>query len=277
MTSSALRSPQHMKTHNAAYNSDEIQTGGIPSVAPPRPPRQRHGSVSSSVMSGSQYYQPYQPQHYQYENYMSSSPPSSRPSPRSSQPSSPLTFQLPPSALSSTREESMRSGSISYHPNNNLNNYNTQPIQVPQLSPCTSSAASSYRTPQMTPGMNGGGGSGGLVMSMMPPLSLPESFLEDQCDYAEYYSDVGFSNPPLRQPQQRQLSNIQTMPIHLQHHQMDYPMSPGSVRNGHQGGFLPSPHLTPTVSPLSDDFPSLTLGKGRPEKQSRCIQKAKHA
>ncbi|KAG0050823.1 hypothetical protein BGZ83_004408 [Gryganskiella cystojenkinii] len=287
MASSNLRSPQHIKPHitnsnsnggGNAYSSDELPT--ITPNAPQRPPRQRHGSVSTSPsMSGSQYYQHYHQQHlqhqqhqqqqYQYEQYMSSSPPSSRPSPRSSQPSSPMTFQLPPSALSTTREESLRSGSISYHPSTN-GGYNTQPIQVPQLSSSSSSAASSYRTPQMTPGMNGGGGSGGLAMAMMPPLSLPDSFLDDQEDYAEYYSDVGFSGTATRQ--QHQLTNIQTMPILLQHQQlhqsMDYPLSPASNRNGQQGGFLPSPHMTPAVSPLSDDFPSLSLDDSVPARTS---------
>lgn len=268
MSTSGLRSPQHIKTHNVAYSSDEIQNHVLNGI-PQRPPRQRHGSVSSSTMSGSQYYQHYQQQHqqqqqqqYQFDSYLSSSPPSSRPSPRSSQPSSPLTFQLPPSALSSTREESLRSGSISYHPNT----YNTQPIQVPPLSSSSSSAASSYRTPQMTPGLSGGGGSGGLMMSMMSPLTLPESFLEEQSDYAEYYSDVGFSGTPLQQ--QHQLPSIQTTPIHRQQHQsVEYPLSPVSLRNGQQGGFFPSPHSTPTISSLSDDFPSLNLGKEKMKKK----------
>ena len=276
MSTSGLRSPQHIKTHNVAYSSDEIQSHVVNGI-PQRPPRQRHGSVSSPTMSGSQYYQHYQQQHqqqqqqqqqqYQYDSYLSSSPPSSRPSPRSSQPSSPLTFQLPPSALSSTREESLRSGSISYHPNT----YNTQPIQVPQLSSSASSAASSYRTPQMTPGLNGGGGSGGLMMSMMSPLTLPESFLEEQSDYAEYYSDVGFSGTPLHQ--HHQLPSIQTAPILRQQHQsMEYPLSPVSVRNGQQGGFLPSPQSAPTISSLSDDFPSLALGKEEKKEEEKTGQ-----
>ncbi|KAF9550387.1 hypothetical protein EC957_000689 [Mortierella hygrophila] len=95
----------------------------------------------------------------------------------------------------------------------------------------------------MSPGMNGG--SAGLTMASMPPLSLPESFLEEQSDYAEYYSDVGFASGPITMQPHR--------PIHLTTRESS--IGPADVRQSHHqsGMFLPSPHLTPTLAPLADD------------------------
>ncbi|KAI1318247.1 hypothetical protein EDD11_006943 [Mortierella claussenii] len=229
-------------------------------------------------MSGSQYYQHYhqQQQQRQYDQYMSSSPPSSRPSPRStpnsysipylSQPSSPMSFQLPPSALSPTKEESLRSGSISYQSSNGYGT-NSHPIQIPQQSP--SSSASSYRTPRMSPGMNGGGnGLSGLPISSMPPLTLPDAFLEEQSDYAEYYSDVGIVSQQHHQQRQRhfqqQLQQMQyqnamlSLSISPQH---SYRQQQVTDYTSSQHMSLPSPLLSPTVTPLSGEFPSLSLAE----------------
>ncbi|KAF9958538.1 hypothetical protein BGZ72_000207 [Mortierella alpina] len=288
-TSSSLRSPQQYKSHpSSAYSSDEISI-----TAPQRPPRsnrQRSESTSSPNMPGAHYYQQHQhnylnPQHQQqYEQYMSSSPPSLKPSPRStsssyaistysSQPSSPMSFQLPPSALSSTKEEPHhRTGSVSLHPLNGHSGkshslMHSNPIQIPVTSSSSLSPASStYRTPRLSPGISGSG-SGGLFMTAMPPLSLPEAFLEEQADYEEYYSDVGI---------QEQQHAYQSAPLHIRHsslHQQsfDYPTSGILNRHAQQlqhppqqpagSTFLPSPHMTPTTSPLSGEFPSLSLGK----------------
>ncbi|KAF9933589.1 hypothetical protein BGZ67_004198 [Mortierella alpina] len=286
-TPSSLRSPQQYKSHpSSAYSSDEISIT-IPQ-RPPRSSRQRSESTSSASLSSAHYYQHYHnhqhnylnPQHQQlYEQYMSSSPPSLKPSPRSttssyamstysSQPSSPMSFQLPPSALSSTREEHhLRSGSVSLHPSSGYNNQSlmhSNPIQIPAMPSTLSSASSSYRTPRLSPGISGGG-SGSLFMTAMPPLSLPEAFLEEQADYEEYYSDVGF---------QEQQHAYQSTPLHIRHssvHQqsLDYPTSATLNRHAQQlqqqpqqpaeSTFLPSPHMTPTTSPLSGEFPSLSL------------------
>ncbi|KAF9113002.1 hypothetical protein BGX27_002398 [Mortierella sp. AM989] len=164
-----------------------------------------------------------------------------------------MSFQLPPSAFTPTREESMRSGSIS--------GYTTpsHPIQIPPVrSP--SSSASSYRTPHISPGLNGG--MGGMAMSSMPPLSLPGTFLEEQSDYAEYYSDVG--NQP--QHHQRQLQHATPIFTHSsvhRHQTADYlnsgALSPHGQLHGGDAMFLHSPLLSPTVSPLTGDFPSLSL------------------
>ncbi|KAG9321146.1 hypothetical protein KVV02_002424 [Mortierella alpina] len=286
-TPSSLRSPQQYKSHpSSAYSSDEISI-----TIPQRPPlstRQRSESTSSASLSSAHYYQHYHnhqhnylnPQHQQlYEQYMSSSPPSLKPSPRSttssyamstysSQPSSPMSFQLPPSALSSTREEPhLRSGSVSLHPSSGYNNQSfmhSNPIQIPATSSTLSPATSSYRTPRLSPGISGGG-SGSLFMTAMPPLSLPEAFLEEQADYEEYYSDVGI---------QEQQHAYQSTPLHIRYsslHQqsLDYPASTALNRHAQQlqqqpqqpagSTFLPSPHMTPTTSPLSGEFPSLSL------------------
>ncbi|KAG0315969.1 hypothetical protein BGZ99_007147 [Dissophora globulifera] len=297
-----VRSPQQVKLgySNSTYSSDEIQTG-IPQ-RPPRPNRQRADSTTSSTVSGSQYYQQYyqqqqqqQQQHRQYQqqqyDYASSSPPSARASPRStpisygmsypSQPSSPMSFQLPPSALAPSREESLRSGSISYQTNNGYD-LNSLPIQIPSMS--TSAAVASYQTPRMSPGSNGGTG---YSSSPLPPLSLPDSFLEEQSDYAEYYSDVGITDQQQQlqqqlqqrqqllqqqyQQQQQQLQQlqhqVQEQPIHShsihRQHTMDYPSSASQGRLTQQLSmgslFLPSPHMSPAASPLSSEFPALNL------------------
>lgn len=94
-------------------------------------------------------------------------------------------------------------------------------------------------------------------MASMPPLSLPESFLEEQSDYAEYYSDVGFASGPLTLQSHR--------PIHQPLHQptRDSVIGHAGVRQSqHQSGiFLPSPHLTPTLAPLAGEFSFMSLGK----------------
>ncbi|KAF9568377.1 hypothetical protein EC968_002945, partial [Mortierella alpina] len=121
----------------------------------------------------------------------------------------------------------------------------------------------------MSPGLPSSSGN----MSMMPPpLALPDSFLEDQSDYAGYYaSDVGILSSP------QQLSNSNHLPTPLnsgsfvsrQQQNSHYlqttelPVAPSrhSSRGAGNGGngFLPSPHMTPTTSPLQIDFPSLSL------------------
>lgn len=104
-------------------------------------------------------------------------------------------------------------------------------------------------------------------MTAMPPLSLPEAFLEEQDDYEEYYSDVGI---------QEQQHAYQSTPLHIRHsslyqQSLDYPTSAALNRQAQQlqqppqqppgSTCLPSPHMTPTTSPLSGEFPSLSLGK----------------
>lgn len=245
------RSPQSTNSFtNSAFSSDEIPTA-IPQ-RPPRLNRSRAESTSSPTMSGAQYYQHYhsgqQPQ--QYDQYVAISPrstPNTYSQAYSSQPTSPSSFILPPSAFTPAREEHIRTGSISYHPANGYAGTHSHPIQIPMVS----HQQSSYTTPRMSPGMNGG--SAGLAMASMPPLSLPESFLEEQSDYAEYYSDVGFASGPL------------TMQSHRPIHQptRDSIIGTAGVRQSHHqsGMFLPSPHLTPTLAPLAGEFSSMSLGK----------------
>ncbi|KAF9188797.1 hypothetical protein BGZ51_000321 [Haplosporangium sp. Z 767] len=109
----------------------------------------------------------------------------------------------------------------------------------------------------MSPGMSGNGGyvSAGLVMTPMPPLTLPEAFLEEQSDYAEYYSDVGITSTPQILPSQQQSLSPQSIPI--QHRQHPYSAPSQTIdyaQHSHQESmFLSSPHMTPTTSPLSDD------------------------
>ncbi|KAG0380869.1 hypothetical protein BGX24_003730 [Mortierella sp. AD032] len=137
-----------------------------------------------------------------------------------------------------------------YHPSQQQQQqYDHHPIQIPVGSQ-SSSLSPTYITPRVSPGMNGG--SGGLTMTSMPPLSLPEAFLEEQSDYAEYYSDVGFASGPL---------TIQTRPS-MHHQPMRDSMQHGYVvRHSHQPSsmFLPSPHLTPTLAPLAGEFSSMSL------------------
>ncbi|KAF9298207.1 hypothetical protein BGZ88_007557 [Linnemannia elongata] len=256
------RSPQSTNSFtNSAFSSDEIPTA-IPQ-RPPRLNRSRAESTSSPTMSGAQYYHHYhsgqQPQ--QYDQYVALSPhptPNTYSQAYSSQPTSPSSFILPPSAFTPTREEHIRTGSISYHPANGYAGTHSHPIQIP----IGSQQQSSYTTPRMSPGMNGG--SGGLTMASMPPLSLPESFLEEQSDYAEYYSDVGFASGPLTLQSHR--------PIHQPLHQptRDSVIGHAGVRQSqHQSGiFLPSPHLTPTLAPLAGEFSFMSLDDSVPIRAS---------
>jgi hypothetical protein len=250
LSGGAPRSPQSTNSYsNSAFSSDEIPTA-IPQ-RPPRLNRSRAESTSSPTMSGAQYYQHYHPsqqqQQQQYDQYVALTP---RPTPNtysqaySSQPTSPSSFILPPSAFTPTREEHIRSGSISYHPANGYAGTRSNPIQIPIGSHST------YTTPGMSPGMNGG--SAGLTMASMPPLSLPESFLEEQSDYAEYYSDVGFASGPLTIQPRRSI-----------HQPTRDSMLGPAVLHSHQSSavFLPSPRLTPTLAPLAGEFSSMSLGK----------------
>ncbi|KAF9398653.1 hypothetical protein BGZ94_005947 [Podila epigama] len=281
---SGPRSPQFFKpsssTSSSAQNSDEILNGSIPQ-RPPRQNRQRSGSTSSPTMSGSQYFQHYQhplghaqqdphhPHHQQQQYYTSSAAQSPRPSPRShpnnaygypSQPPppSPMSFQLPPSAFSS-REDSLRSGSIPYPPNHNPSYHNsTQSIHHG-----SSSSASSYRSPHVSPGLP----AGAMNMTNLPPLTLPKYFLEDQSDYAGYYSDVGIVSTPQLLPGHQHLT-LQTTPMTTSSLNRQQPSpgadsnASGSRQNQRSGPiFLPSPHLTPTASPLMNDFANMSLGK----------------
>ncbi|KAF9432840.1 hypothetical protein BGZ76_010244 [Entomortierella beljakovae] len=254
--SSVPRSPQHIKSHpGSTQSSDEI-----PNRLPQRPPRsnrQRADSLTSQGISATQYYQHYYPNRHN-DHYVSTSPPSSRPSPSSygmslsSQPSSPMSFQLPPSALSPTEDDPLRSNSVSF---NVSNGYPTQshPIQIPPTrSSASASSSSSYRTPRLSPGMNGNGGIGGMAMSSMPPLSLPVSFLEEQSDYSEYYSDVSMHTQTHHR--QHQTGPIFAHNLGSRQEIGDHAMN----MHGHDSMFLPSPLLSPTTSPVTD-FSSLCL------------------
>lgn len=273
LATGAYRSPQVYKKTSSAPSSDEITNVGNGSgpQRPPRQSRQRSESTTSSpTITGAQYYQHFQAQQQPQDPYYAPSSNSSpRPSPRSTPntygmgypppsqvPPSPGGFQLPPSALSiSTREDSIRSASISY----NQQQYQTT----------THSSSSSYRSPHMSPGLPSSNGN----MSMMPPpLTLPDSFLEDQSDYAGYYaSDVGILSSPQLLPNQHQLptpmssgsliSRQQQSSHYLQTAELPVAPSRHSSRGAGNGGnvFLPSPHMTPTTSPLQIDFPSLSL------------------
>jgi len=257
-----VRSPQQIGPLDENFSSDEIQTS--PPQRPPRVNRQRAGSATSLSVGI---------QHYQYSHHQQQSSPwqSPRSTPNSynmtysSMPSSPMSFQLPPSA----REDHPRAGSISY------GSCTSPPIQIQIPRSSSSSAASSYRTPRLSPGLCGGMGSGGLTMSSMPPLSLPSSFLEEQPDYVEYYSDVGLMEQQRRhlQHRQREAQAPHSSPIHPHHppsmqrrSTVDYPTAGALNRHTNQlqipsnGLFLPSPHLSPSTSPLSSDFPSLSIG-----------------
>ncbi|KAK3829972.1 MAG: hypothetical protein J3R72DRAFT_261482 [Linnemannia gamsii] len=293
-----LRSPQAYKSTGSAPNSDEISNHSSSSSSipqrPPRQSRQRSESSSSPIMTASQYNTHYQTDPYYTSSTHSQSP---RPSPRSTPntygyqssqvPPSPMAFQLPPSAMSptSSRDDNFRSGSASYPPPPQQQQHQQQ--QQQQQQPYYSgdvSSASSYRSPHMSPGLP----SSGSLQMMPPPLSLPDSFLEDQSDYAGYYSsDVGIlSSPPLLstpqvlsspqlspdphyQQQQHQLhSPINSGNLHPRQHHPGYPHSPeipprqGS-RSAGAGMTLPSPHMTPTTSPLHNDFPNLSLNDAR--------------
>ncbi|KAG0371897.1 hypothetical protein BGX24_001018 [Mortierella sp. AD032] len=136
----------------------------------------------------------------------------------------------------------------------------------------------------MSPGLP----SSGNLQMVPPPLSLPDSFLEDQSHYAGYYSsDVGIlSSPPLLstpqvlsspqlspdphyQQQQHQLhSPMNSGNLHPRQHHPGYPHSPDipprqGSRSAGAGMTLPSPHMTPTTSPLHNDFPNLSLNDAR--------------
>lgn len=246
-------------------------SGGIPQ-RPPRQNRNRSESASSPTISGSQYFQHYQhpPQQQQQDQYYASSSHSHspRPSPRSTPntygytsqqppPPSPMSFQLPPSAFAS-RDDSLRSGSIPYPPNANPSYHPGHSGQIHQNS--STSSGSSYRSPHMSPGLPSS-----VNLPNVPPLTLPDSFLEDQSDYAGYYSDVGAFSTTQILPQQHMLQpaplNTTPLPRQQSFSQGDSPLSPS--RQGHRSGpiFLPSPHLTPTASPLLNDFSSMSLGK----------------
>ncbi|KAI9236203.1 MAG: hypothetical protein BYD32DRAFT_30295 [Podila humilis] len=170
---------------------------------------------------------------------------------------SPMSFQLPPSAFAS-RDDSLRSGSIPYPPNANPSYHPGHSGQIHQNG--STSSASSYRSPHMSPGLPSSGN-----LPNVPPLTLPDSFLEDQSDYAGYYSDVGAFSTTQILPHQHMLQptplNTAPLPRQQSFSQGDSPLSPS--RQGHRSGpiFLPSPHLTPTASPLLNDFSNMSLGK----------------
>ncbi|KAG0242781.1 hypothetical protein BGW41_003457 [Actinomortierella wolfii] len=97
----------------------------------------------------------------------------------------------------------------------------------------------------------------------VPTLTLPESFLEDQVDYAEYYSDVALSSPQLMPNQLHQFRNnsisASSNSSHPSLHQIsttglaqDSPSRQGTV-------FLPSPMMSPTLSPLVGEMANLQL------------------
>ncbi|KAF9543616.1 hypothetical protein EC957_000620 [Mortierella hygrophila] len=292
MASTGLRSPQAYRSTGSASNSDEIMhhsSNGLPQ-RPPRQSRQRSESSSSPIMTASQYNSHFQSDPYYTPSTHSQSP---RPSPRSTPntygyqssqvPPSPMTFQLPPSAMStSSRDESMRSGSISYP-------HQQQQQQQQQYQSGNISSASSYRSPHISPGLP----SSGSVQMMPPPLALPDSFLEDQSDYAGYYSsDVGILSSPqllstpqvlsspqlLSDPQQQLQSPMNSGNLYPRQHHTGYPHSPDipprqGSRSAGAGMALPSPHMTPTTSPLQNDFPNLSLNDARrPSGQPQQVQ-----
>ncbi|KAF9581215.1 hypothetical protein BGW38_001854, partial [Lunasporangiospora selenospora] len=115
----------------------------------------------------------------------------------------------------------------------------------------------------------------------MPPLSLPEAFLEEQSDYAEYYGDAFETMSPQHHAVQ-QHQTYRALPIHAhqpvsaQQHDPEYPtlaslsrhlsqqsiqqsVHPSMQQQSAGPGSLPSPHLTPTISPLSSELLSMTL------------------
>ncbi|KAG0305157.1 hypothetical protein BGZ98_004541 [Dissophora globulifera] len=296
---SSTRSPQTYRSNGSISTEEMFTSGGIPQ-RPPRPSRQRSESSTSPIMTSNHYHQHYQSPPPQDSFYASSTRSHSpRESPRST-PNSyainyPSSFQLPPSALSS-RDDSLRSG----------------PISQQHYASSTSSGAS-YRSPRRSPGQPTN-----ASLPILPPLTLPETFLEDQSDYAGYYaSDVGIMSstqliPDTIQLQQQQILQQQQLLLQqqqqleqlqlqqqkqqqqqqqhqqYQQHQLPSPMnsSPLTSRQlnffpqptdmpvplpptrrgtGHSGqaGFLPSPHMSPTSSPLQIDFPALSLNETR--------------
>ncbi|KAF9982048.1 hypothetical protein BGZ75_006584 [Mortierella antarctica] len=125
----------------------------------------------------------------------------------------------------------------------------------------------------MSPGLPS---SNGNMAMMPPPLTLPDSFLEDQSDYAGYYaSDVGILSSPQLLPNPNHLptplssgsliSRQQQNSHYLQTVELPVAPSRHSSRGAGNGlnGFLPSPHMSPTTSPLQNDFPSLSLNDAR--------------
>ncbi|KAK3829880.1 MAG: hypothetical protein JOS17DRAFT_209936 [Linnemannia elongata] len=297
MTSTGLRSPQAYRSTGSAPNSDEIvhhsnnSCSSIPQ-RPPRQSRQRSESSSSPIMTASQYNSHFQSDPYYTPSTHSQSP---RPSPRSTPnpygyqssqiPPSPMTFQLPPSAMStSSRDDSIRSGSISYPQPQQQQQQQQQQSQHQGYQSGYISSSSSYRSPHMSPGLP----SSGSVQMVPPPLSLPDSFLEDQSDYAGYYSsDVGFLSSPqllstpqvlsspqlLSDPPQQLQSPMNSGNLYPRQHHTGYTHPPDipprqGSRSAGAGMALPSPHMTPTTSPLQNDFPNLSLnGKQNEEKK----------
>ncbi|KAI7828982.1 hypothetical protein BC939DRAFT_442432 [Gamsiella multidivaricata] len=100
----------------------------------------------------------------------------------------------------------------------------------------------------------------------MPPLTLPDAFLEEQSDYAEYYSDVGLVEQQQRQMQSHSLAIHSHPSVHRQA-TLDFPASPSLYRHAQPqlqqrsdgSSLLPSPLMSPLTSPLSGEFPSLSL------------------
>jgi hypothetical protein len=262
MTTSAPRSPQaYRPTGSSTSSSDEILPIFTSIPQRPRQHRQIPEAPSSPVMSASQFYQHFQQQQQQQQQhqdpYYSSSihSHSPRPSPRSTPntfggyqsggslpPPSPVTFQLPPSAFS-PRDDSLRSGSIS--------------LQSPQ--PLYVNPSPSVRSPHVSPGLP----SSGSLSALPPPLTLPESFLEDQSDYAGYYAtEGGILSSPQFSPSPQQY-HLQTPPVHsgpisTRQYYASSEVPPTPTRQNSRG-FLPSPHMTPAASPNELDFPSLSL------------------
>ncbi|KAF9175692.1 hypothetical protein BGX20_001908 [Mortierella sp. AD010] len=252
--SSALRSPQTFRGTGSPPSSDEIinNNGGIP-LRPARQNRLRSGSSSSPIMTGAQYYQHFQPQQQPQDPFYSagSRSHSPRPSPiayganyQGSHPPSPMSFALPPSAISA-REDSLNSRPIHFQP------------QTPQ--PYVHSSSSSIRSQHISPGLS----SNGNMIGVPPPLSLPDPLLGDlgDPDYAEYYtSDVGILSSPQILPGQYMQSPANSGPINPR--QPYYPQTSESIAsNGKQGQStcFPSPHMSPVTSPQQIDFSSLSL------------------
>lgn len=275
MSASSARAPQGYRNGlDSASNSDEILYSGIPQ-RPPRSNRKQSDATASPTLNGSQYYQHFQQQqptsgaiqdpYYSPSTYSQSPKPSPRSTPlvygggySGQVPPSPMSFQLPPSALSA-REDSLRSGSISQQGQYQQQQQQQQQYRSPRMAPGSPSHSSS-RSPLQ---------SGMVSGAMPPPLTLPGSFLEDQLDYAEYYaSDVGILStpiiPPPQQQQQHLLSPVNSGPLspwHVQQQQQNLysQHQQQQQQQQHQSSGLPSPHMTPNTSPLQIDFPSLSL------------------
>lgn len=287
MSAPVIRAPQTYRSGSGSNpNSDEIQFNGIPQ-RPPRSNRKQSDATASPTMNGSQYFQHFQQQqqhqqpisgtlqdpYYASSTYSQSPKPSPRSNPLSygnysgPVPPSPMTFQLPPSALSS-REDSLRSGASSQLSQYPPQQQQQQQYRSPRMAPGSPTHSSSTRSPPQ---------SGMISGTMPPPLTLPGSFLEDQLDYAEYYaSDVGILSssssimPPSQQHQMQQQHQQQQQQQHLQSPVNSGPLSPWQQQQQQQQYYsqqqqyqqhqsLPSPHMTPTTSPLQIDFPSLSL------------------